>query len=142
MSLYEDFKTSDTLEINGVRFENATYAYTLARSGGANKKFNKMFERLARPHRRQMDNNTLPEKTAERIMHQVYARTVVLRWETLKDDEWVDGVEQPDGEIVPMTEDVLIRLFEELPDLFAQITDDAKDVAYFRQEGMEADAGN
>ena len=142
MSLYEDFKTSDLLETKGVRFENATYAYTLARSGGANKRFNKLFERLARPHRRQMDNNTLPEKTAERIMYQVYAKTIVLRWETLSDEEWVDGVEQPGGEIVPMSEEVLVQLFQDLPDLFAQITDDAKDVAYFRQADMESDAGN
>lgn len=54
----------------------------------------------------------------------------------------MDGVEQPGGEIVPMSEEVLVQLFQDLPDLFAQITDDAKDVAYFRQADMESDAGN
>tara|TARA_Y100000004_G_scaffold192790_2_gene253979 strand:+ start:849 stop:1277 length:429 start_codon:yes stop_codon:yes gene_type:complete len=142
MSLYEDFKTSDVLETKGVRFENATYAYTLARSGGANKKFQKFFERLARPHRRQMDNGTLDNDVAERIMRQVYARTVVLGWETLVDDEWVDGIQLEDGSVVPATEDVLIQVFTDLPDLFSQISEDAKSVTYFRQAGMEDDAGN
>jgi len=142
MSLYEDFKTSDVLETSGVRFENATYAYTLARSGGANKRFNKLFERLARPYRRQMDNGTLDNAVAERLMRIVYARTVVLGWQTRVDEEWVDGIQLEEGSIVPATEDVLIEVFTELPDLFTQITEDAKSLAFFRQAGLEEDSGN
>ena len=142
MSLYKDFKTSEKLEVDGVRFENGTYAYTLARSGGANKKFQKLFERLARPHRRQLDNGTLDNVVAERLMRQVFAKTVVIRWETLRDDEWVEGIELEDGTVVPATPDTLVGVFEDLPDLFTQITEDAKSTAYFRQAGMEEDSGN
>ena len=142
MSLYKDFKTSDKLEVEGVRFTNGTYAYTLARSGGANKKFQKLFERLSRPHRRQMDNGTLDAVVAERLMREVYAKTVVIKWETLKDDEWVEGIELEDGSIVPATPDVLVEVFEDLPDAFSQIMEDAKSTSYFRLEGMEEDAGN
>ena len=142
MSLYKDFKTSEKLEVDGVRFLNGTYSYTLARSGGANKKYQKLFERLARPHRRQRDNGTLDPVVAERIMREVYAKAVVLKWETLQDDEWVDGIELEDGSVVPATTDVLVGVFTDLPDLFTQIMEDAKSTAYFRLEGMEEDAGN
>jgi hypothetical protein len=142
MSLYSDFKTSKTLEVDGVRFVNGTYAYTLARSGGANKKFKKLFERLARPHRRQLDNGTLDNAVAERLMREVFAKTVVLKWETLRDGEWVEGIELEDGSIVPATPETLIKVFEELEDLFTQLSEDAKNIAYFRQAGMEEDAGN
>lgn len=142
MSLYKDFKTSDKLEMEGVRFVNGTYAYTLARSGGANKKFQKLFERLSRPHRRQVDNGTLDSVVAERLMREVYAKTVVLKWETLQGEEWVEGIELEDGSIVPATPDVLAGVFEDLPDAFTQIMEDAKSTSYFRLEGMEEDAGN
>lgn len=142
MSLYKDFKTSEKLEVDGVRFENGTYAYTLARSGGANKKFQKLFERLARPHRRQLDNGTLDNVVAERLMREVFAKTVVLKWETRQDDEWVEGIELEDGSVVPATTDVLVGVFEDLPDLFTQITEDSKSTAYFRQAGLEEDSGN
>jgi len=142
MSLYSDFKTSKTLEVDGVRFVNGTYAYTLARSGGANKKFKKLFERLARPYRRQLDNGTLDNAVAERLMREVFAKTVVLKWETLRDGEWVEGIELEDGSIVPATPETLVKVFEELEDLFTQLSEDAKNIAYFRQAGMEEDAGN
>ena len=142
MSLYKDFKTSEKLEVDGVRFLNGTYAYTIARSGGANKKFQKLFERLARPHRRQMDNGTLDPVVAERIMREVYAKTVVLKWETLQDEEWVEGIELEDGSLVPATSSVLAEVFLDLPDLFTQIMEDAKSTSYFRIEGMEDDSGN
>jgi len=142
MSLYKDFKTSDKLEVEGVRFVNGTYAYTLARSGGANKKFQKLFERLSRPHRRHLENGTLDNLVAERLMREVFAKTVVIKWETLQGEDWVDGIELEDGAVVPATPDVLVSVFEDLPDLFTQITEDAKSTAYFRLEGMEEDAGN
>jgi hypothetical protein len=142
MSLYKDFKTSEKLEVEGVRFENGTYSYTLARSGGANKKFQKLFERLSRPHRRQLDNGTLDNVVAERLMREVFAKTVIIRWETFQNDGWVEGIELEDGTIVPATPDTLVKVFEDLPDLFTQITEDAKSTAYFRQAGLEEDSGN
>ena len=75
-------------------------------------------------------------------MREVYAKAVVLKWETLQDDEWVDGIELEDGSVVPATTDVLVGVFTDLPDLFTQIMEDAKSTAYFRLEGMEEDAGN
>jgi len=143
MSLYADFKTSEKLEVDGVRFLNGGFAYTLGRSGGANKKFAKLFERLARPHRRQLENGSLDNTVAERLMRDVFAKTVVLRWETRNEEgEWVDGIELEDGSVVPATPEILVRVFEDLPDLFAQIVEDAKSTTYFRQAGMDDDVGN
>ena len=46
MSAYDRFKTDENLEKNGVIFEEPTFRYWLARTGGANKKFQQVFEKL------------------------------------------------------------------------------------------------
>ena len=68
-----------------------------------------------------------------RIMHKVFAQTVVLGWEHVQDES---------GKEIPFTVENCITLFETLPDLFLDIQDQAKRAALFRAANREAAAGN
>jgi len=152
MSSYDRFKTDKTFEVEGVCFEEPTFRYWLARTGGANKKFQQVFEKLSRPYRRQIQTETLPEKTSQMILWQTYARTVVKRWEVkLNEDgepdvdgEWTEGFERVKGEIVlgPVREEHLMELFKEVPQFFSDMMADSTNLQYYVIEQAEEDAKN
>ena len=144
MSAYDRFKTEKKFETEGVCFEEPTFRYWLARTGGANKKFQKLFEKLSRPHRRQIQTETLPDAIGQRILWQCYARAVVKRWEVLVDGEWVEGFETVDGNFIPgpVQEEKLVELFEQVPEFFAGIMADSTNMQYYLVEQAETEAKN
>lgn len=144
MSAYDRFLTDKKFEVDGVCFEEPTFRYWLGRTGGANKQFQKLFEKLSRRHRRQIQTDTLPEDVGQQILWQCYARAVVKRWEVLVDGEWVEGFETLDGEFIPgpVRESDLIELFEKVPEFFAGIMSDSTNLQYYLIEQAETDAKN
>lgn len=139
MSLYKLFKTNQNLETDGIFIEYGTTPegkptrIKIARSGGANKAFSKALEKATRPHRKAIQNGLLDNATADRLFKDVFAETVVLGWE---------NVEGPDGSPLPFTRENALKLFDDLPDLFADLREQAGNVALFREEVAEADLGN
>jgi hypothetical protein len=153
MSSYDRFKTDKNFEIQGVCFEEPTFRYWLARTGGANKKFQQVFEKLSRPHRRQIAAEILPEKTSQKILWQTYAQTVIKRWEVKVDKEgntneekgeWKEGFERVNGEVVlgPVQEEHLIELFKEVPQFFSDLMADSTNMQYYVIDQAETDAKN
>ncbi len=45
MSMYEQLETDKALETKGVEIDYGTFRVTLARAGGANKKYEKLFKK-------------------------------------------------------------------------------------------------
>lgn len=139
MSLYKQFKTDESLEKEGVWIE---YGETdkgdpirikIARAGGQNKAFAKVLERRTRPHRRALQNGTMDPQLAEDIFRETFAETVVLDWEN------VDG---PDGELMEFNKDNILQVFRDLPDLYADLKQQASSAAIFREEIRQEDLGN
>ena len=139
MSLYKLFKTDEKLETDGVWLE---YGQTeqgkpirikIARAGGRNVAFAKALEKATRPYRKAIQTGTLDDKTATRLYQEVFADTVVLGWE---------NVEGPDGQPLEFNKENVLKLFEDLPDLFADLREQANNVSLFREEVLEADLGN
>lgn len=139
MSLYSQFTTDPQLEREGVLLEYGTSStgqpvtIRIARAGGANVQFQKRLEALTKPFRRQIQTETIDQKVSEKLVRQVYAETVVLGWE---------NVEDRDGNPIPYSRDACMKLFDDLPDLFLDIQEQAQRVALFRTTIREADAGN
>ncbi len=139
MSLYKLFKTNENLETEGVWIEYGAnekgepVRIKIARAGGHNVEFAKALEKATRPYRRAIQTGTLDNKTADRLYKEVFADTVVLGWVN------VDG---PDGKPLEFTRENVLKLFEDLPDLFADLREQANNMALFRDETREADLGN
>lgn len=149
MNLYQQFQTSGDLEKTGILLEYGNNSQGLpiciriARAGGANERFNKRMEAAAKPYRRQIQTETIATDTITKMMRQVYAETVVLGWENVElMDKNPDG--SPAGTFSPREFSVAncVELFNDLPDLYQDIVEQAQRAALFRTEIREADAGN
>lgn len=137
--LYSQFTTDTKLERDGILLEYGTASngqpitIRIARAGGANAQYLKRMEALVKPYRRQIQTETIDPKVVDKLVRQVYAETVVLGWE---------NVESRDGQPLPYSRDNCLKLFDDLPDLFLDIQEQAQRAALFRTELREADAGN
>ena len=155
MSLYEEFETDKDLETKGIVMTyGGTTRVTISRAGGANKKFKKVMERLARPHKREIHNEMLSIDKQKELLAEAVAMTIIMRWETLVvvvDDEdesaeekevWREGIEAKDGKLIPWNKENLLETFKNLPDLLDDIAEDSGKAANYRQAIRDTDSEN
>ena len=144
MGVYDNYKTDLKIETEGVLIEEADYRYWVARAGKSNKAYIKAITKLNRKHERQINTGTMDEAVGDRIIRKAYAETIVKRWEIKVDGEWVEGFHRVDGSIAmgPVQVKDLIALFDEVPEIFTQLMEDAGNLAYYLIERTEADAKN
>jgi len=142
MSMYSQFATDQGLEKNGVVLDYGNFRVTIARAGGSNKKFSRLLERKTKPYRRQIQNDSMDDVVAERILREVYAESIIQNWETLEGDKWKKGIESPDGKILPFCNNNIFDTLTNLPELFADIQTQASKAALFKQTTQEDDAKN
>lgn len=133
MNLYEAFETSKDSETDGITILVGEAEIDVARAGGANSAFAKIYEELTRPHRRALELGLLPESMGQAIMIELYARACVKGWRNVKDRT---------GKLLEFTLENVIKLFKELPALFAEVRKVADDYANFRSAARQEDAGN
>lgn len=145
---YELFKNDENLETKGVELDYGDFRITVARAGGTNKKFPKTFEAKTRPYRRAIAAGTLDPEVDRKVMAEVYADSVVLGWaRNVKNEDGSVTVKNgvipgPDGEDIPFTKANVIKLFMDLPDLFADVVEQAGKIGLFREDEKEVDAKN
>lgn len=149
MSLYKQYKTDEVLETAGVVLDYGDARITIARAGGANKRFAKVLEAKAKPYRRAMQTETMDAGKAEELMRDAYAEAVVLNWETATGEDekgekiWKKGIEPDTGDkLLPVTAKNISQTFKNLPDLFADVQTQANRVSIFREDILEIEAGN
>jgi hypothetical protein len=153
--LYKTFETDTDLEREGIVVNFGSVKFSLARAGGRNKAFKDAFTAKAKKHRTQLDNETMSDEMADRIMAESYAEAVILGWWTRKEDEngdavldkageekWEDHIVNSDGKKVKYSVDECVKLLLDLPDLFSTLQSYAQKAANFRKEFEEADEGN
>lgn len=139
MSLYKKFETDRSLEKQGITLDygpnskGVAIEIQIARAGGSNDAYLKRMEAKAKPHRRQIQHETIERAQLENIVKEVYAETIVLGW---------SGVEDRDGNDMPFSKDNCLKLFNDLPDLYADIQEQAQSSALFRMTVREGDAKN
>lgn len=134
MSLYKQFETSSKHETDGVTLDFGDAGkFRIARAGGANKAYLKAIEKLSRKYRRQIALDCLPEAKARRLFIEIYAETVMLGWE---------GVKDKDGNELPFTRENVVKVFTDLPDFFREIQVEASNLALYREEIDAQDAKN
>lgn len=144
--MYKQFTTSAEQETAGVTIDYGEFRVRLARAGGANRKFAKVLEAKTKPFRRAIQTETMDETRGTEILHEVYAETIVLSWETKVDDVFKVGIEpHPDVEdrkLLPVNVKNIVATFKLLPDLFDDFKEQANRVALYREEILEDDSGN
>ena len=143
MSMYQQFKTDTQAERKGIVLDYGDFRVTIARAGGANKRFQKTLEARTRHLKRLIQTDSLDNEQAEPIVREVYAEAVVLDWELKQPDgSWVQGIEGPGGEVLPVNKENILLTFNNLPDLFADVKEQALKASLFRSALKEEAAKN
>ncbi len=152
--LYKTFEMDADLEREGITVNYGTVKFLIARAGGRNKDFKETFQAKAKRHRTQLDNETMSDDMADRIMAESYAEAIILGWWTRKEDEhgepvlkageeqWDDVIENSTGKRVKFSVENCVKLLLELPDLFTSLQSYATKSANYRKEEEEQDEGN
>lgn len=138
-SLYSQFASDSKLEKEGVLLEygenskGLPIGIRIARAGGGNLQYIKALEAKVKPYRRQIQTETIDRKLVEKLTLEVFCKTVVLGWENVEDEA---------GNPLEFSYDNAIKLFTDLPDLFADVQEQAGKAVLFRKLIRETAAGN
>ena len=122
----EEFLPDKSLETEeGVWFElPGGRRICCKRAGGSNMEFRRAFARAIRPYRQDMDRGTLDNETSDKILLDVYCKTIFLqlvyRFST---DE--------DGNKIAYSEEMVREFFRQVPEMLAYVVDKATDAASF-----------
>ncbi len=141
MGLRKKFGTNTELENAGVwnQFDE-TFRVKIARTCATNLQYTKLVEQETKPYRRTMD--LLSAEIQRGIMRRIYAKTIIKGWQTKVGNEWKDGIELDEGELLPVTVENIEKVLEALPDLFTAIQGFADEASTFRQVALEVEAKN
>lgn len=141
--MYEQFQTNKQREKEGVWLDYTSFMVRVARAGGSNKSFQKKMEQLTRPYRRAIATGTMEDEQAETLMRQAYAEDVILDWKVKQaDGSYLQGIEGPNKELLPFTPENVQATLQALPELFADIREQAGTMTLFREGLREEAAGN
>ncbi len=147
MGIYQSFKTDADLEQRGVILDFGDYRVRIARAGGANLRFARVFEAKTKPFRRAIQNETLSEDKAKEIAYESYAEAIVLGWDTPVDNgdgtvRYEPYILDDEGNQIPYSKENVIKTFKEVPDFFLTMQAEAQRVSNFRREAQEDEAKN
>jgi len=143
MSMYEQFKTDQNAERDGIWIDYQSFRVRIAYAGGSNKQFQKAMERVARPYRRAIATESLSPEVSEMLLRKVYASAVIKGWETMVDGEFKPGIEQEKSTVLmKATPEHIEKTLAELPSLFEDLKSQAGSWALFKAALREEAAGN
>lgn len=147
---YAMFQTNKSTEKQGITLNYGDFYIIVGRAGGANQKFKGAVKRVMEPHRRAMQTDTLGEKKLQELMVQIYAESNVYGWgykANPDDEKFIDGkflAKDDNGNdvVLDLTQENIVKVFTDLPDLFADVQEQAGKVSLFRDTVTDEDAKN
>ena len=155
MSIYKTFETDKNIEQEGIEVDYGDTRFVLARAGGANNRFKKVFQAKTKPYRRQIETDTLSESVARKMLAEAYAEAIIIRVDVAEVDDnnepilvkgekkWkLNRIPLEDGTDSPATQERVTALLLDLPELFADIQEMATLASNYRAVEEEADSGN
>lgn len=129
-SLYEAYGTDKHIEAElGVSLDFGPSTFVVRRAGGSNKRYQTVLRQLIAPVRRQVQNETIPPESLDKIFMQTYARTVVLGW---------TGVTDAENNPLEFNEGNFVKLMQDLPDLWRQLQEECDRLTNFRSDSVRA----
>ena len=141
-NIYAQFGTNESLETGGIVLNFGTIEVDgktvnidirVARAGGHNSKFTRVSEVVLKPYRRQIMNESIEPSVLEALFRKIYAQAVVIGW---------SGITDREGNLLEFNEENCVKVFTDLPDLFKDVREAAEKATLFRDQKMEAEAGN
>lgn len=141
MSLYKQFATNTDKEIEGIEVQmteaenedGSIPTFVVSRMGKSNKRYSKALEAATRPYRRQIELGTMNNDKAEEIFMGVFVDTVLKGWKNVRDEN---------GAELPFNKQSATKLFNDLPEVYERLQEEAKLSANFRDAALEEEVKN
>jgi hypothetical protein len=120
------FKTSESIEQEGVWFEVATgVAFLIKRFGGYNSpKIKSALTKYYKPYARQIENGTMDQAKEKEIMVKVFVESCVLDWK---------GIEI-DGKATPFSIAECVNVLTALPEMSDLLVQYASDYKNYKED--------
>ena len=133
-SIYSKFKTDKKAEQEGIILDYGDgITIKIARAGGSNLKFEKAVQAKMRKYGLQAKHDLLEPEQMRTIFREVLAETVVLGW---------TGFDDGEGNVLTCTQENVLKVFTDLPDLFDDVLEQSRKSSLFKNNLLEAEAGN
>jgi len=142
MGMYDVFETDEDLENSGIWIDYGDFRVKIASAGQGNKKYVKYAEKALKPVRRAMQAGALSNERSQAIMSDIYAKTIILGWETMSEKVLMPGIENREGEIIECNYENVKATFSDLPNMFIDIQEQANSIANFRKAELEEEVKN
>lgn len=141
--LYAAFDMDEDAETRGLPVNYGRFVVTLARVGGSNDLYRKVFEQESKPVATALQLGELPDSEARQLFYRVYARSIVKNWQFREDGKLVNGLGRTsDGEVIEFSEANVIALWTAKHELFLQIQKDAEQRELYQSRNQETVAKN
>lgn len=155
-TLADLFGTDPDMERRGIHVAYGKLGtFIVARTGGANKKYQRILAAKMAPYRRQIQHaarvvqgrgqeKILDEKTQnlmDRLQREAFAEAALLGWFS---DSGKNVIPHPfeRGKTLEYTQENALMLLTKLPELFNDLAEQAGDHMNYRELALETDAGN
>ncbi len=134
MPTYDAFQTSPDLETKGSLLDLADAGkFWIARPGGSNGAYVRTMEKYSRRYKKEIQHGLLSEDLATELLHEVYAETVVVKWEDVTNEKGIKMV---------LNKKNCMKLFKDLPEIFNRIRVHSEEFENYRLSLVETSAGN
>jgi len=136
------FETDSAVEREGIWVAYAPgVEVRIARAGGSNKHFTKTMQRLAKPHRRAIQTESVDEVVLRDLFIKAYAQAIIVDWKGFTKD--LITSDDADAEtVLDFNTTNVEAVLRAQPNLFDDIQKAADTISYFRAEINEVDSGN
>lgn len=140
-NLYSNYKTDKGAEATGVWIDDSGASFKLARMGGANVKFQRAMTVAMKPYMREIQLGVIDDATLEPVLKKVFIDTILLDWKNVTAES---NAETPDvdGAAIDFNADAAMKLFADLPDLYARLRTEAQSYANYRAATLNVAAKN
>ena len=143
MGMYDVFETDEDLETTGIWIDYGDFRVKIASAGQGNKKYIRYAEKALKPIRKAMQAGAVSNERSNAIMADIYAKTIILGWETMVAGKLKNGIEDRDSDdLLPVNEENVVQTFLNLPNLFIDLQEQANSMSNFRKEELEEEAKN
>lgn len=123
--LFELFGTDADAEVDGIDVEYPNGSvFTIARAGGANKRFRKVLGKKTKAYRGR--ENTIPPELDEKWSRETFIETCLLSWQNVK-------IHENEG-CLPFTPENAKRLFDTIPELYRDLVSRAQGFDSFQKD--------
>lgn len=139
MSIHKMYKTDEKVEVEGVELNYGDNGHgedtviIVGRAGGSNSAYQKALTAALRPYRKQIQTSTLDPKVFNKVLLDVYMKTVI---------KGARGLVDADGNVIENSAENIRATLVTLPDLFEDVKEQATDAAIFRADAVEDIAKN